>query len=623
VLVWRRNSVLKIPLLFLSAQRPQRRLFRRLRIAKFFLEFWVVLFAHGLTTGYVDAQLQNGLLIYWSFDDGSGAIANDTSGNGRSATLRGPSWVTDGKIAGALSFDGLDDDVVFWSQPQNAISISAWVYARPTPGNLFPTIINMAGYALFLAEPGAPGSAPMSLGFVSRRSAQDGEWDTPANSIAYNSWHHIAVVYDSSSTSNNPDLYINGVKQTISQIASPQGTQTVNGGNGELGIIGKDWDGLIDELRIHDRALTEAEIVSLYDQGNSGPFNFSLANSMSLSAAHGSSATNTITANLLAGSPTPVSFSASTLPSGASASFSQTACSPTCSSLLTVATAAWTQAGTYTVSVTGAGGGVTKTTSFSLTVTSAASTAINSPAQGVTLAPGQTVTATGSGTNLRWDIDLWSEGLPAFKTGTGSSITFTVPADAISAQIIRITLAGNGGLTTRDYNITGSAPPITPTVASPTFSPSGGSFTGSVSVTLQEAISGASIYYSTDGSTPTQSSTLYTGPFTLTSSAIVKAIAFMSGSNPSAQASAHFTVALQPSQLTLVWNDNSDNEDHFAIERKTEPNGTYSQIALIEANSTSYVDTAVTGGVACCYRVLAVNSVAASANSNEACGTAP
>jgi Concanavalin A-like lectin/glucanases superfamily len=519
------------------------------------LGFCVVLFAHGLTTGYVDAQLQNGLLIYWSFDDGSGAIANDSSGNGRNATLRGPSWVTDGKIAGALSFDGLDDDVVFWSQPQNAISISAWVYARPTPGNLFPTIINMAGYALFLAEPGAPGSAPRSLGFVSRRSAQDGEWDTPANSIAYNSWHHIAVVYDSSSPSNNPDLYINGVKQTISQTASPQGTQTVNGGNGELGIIGKDWDGLIDELRIHDRALTEAEIVSLYDQGNSGPFNFSLANSMSLSAAQGSSATNTIMANLLAGSPTPISFSASTLPSGASASFSLTTCSPTCSSLLTVATAAWTPAGTYTVSVTGAGGGVTKTTSFSLTVTSAASTAmtsaasiaITSPTQGTTLAPGQTVTATGSGTNLRWDIDLWSEGLPAFKTGTGSIITFTVPADANSSQFIRITLTGDNGSVFRDYNIA-SAPPITPTVATPT---------------------------------------------------------------------------LQPSQLTLVWKDNSDNEDHFAIERKTEPNGTYSQISLIEANSTSYVDTAVTGGIAYCYRVMAVNSAAASDYSNEACGTAP
>src|SRR6266508_2978089 len=313
-----RISMLKIPLLFSFAQHPRRGLFRRLRKVEFFLGFCTVLLAHGLATGYVDAQLQNGLIGYWSFDEGIGTIANDSSGNGKSAALYGPSWVTAGKIAGALSFDGVDDYVIFWSQPQSSISISAWVYAQASPGNLTPRIIDMPGYVLFLAEPGAPGSHPMSLGFFSRRSTQDGEWHTPANSIAYNSWHHIAVVYDSSSTLNNAGLYINGVKQTISEITSPLGTQTVNGGNGEIGIIGTGWDGLIDELRIHNRALTAAEIVSLYNQGNSSPFNFSLANSMSLSATQGSSATNTITANLLTGSPEPVSFSASGLPSGAS-----------------------------------------------------------------------------------------------------------------------------------------------------------------------------------------------------------------------------------------------------------------------------------------------------------------
>src|SRR5206468_8882206 len=109
------------------------------------------------------------------------------------------------------------------------------------------------------------------------RSDRDGEWDTPANSMAYNSWNHVAVVYDSSSTSNNADLYINGVKQTISKITSPQGTQTANEGAGIIGNripLNRGWEGLIDELRVYNRALSAAEIVSLYDQGNSGPFNF-------------------------------------------------------------------------------------------------------------------------------------------------------------------------------------------------------------------------------------------------------------------------------------------------------------------------------------------------------------
>src|SRR5262249_31721505 len=76
------------------------------------------------------------------------------------------------------------------------------------------------------------------------------------------------------------------------------------------------------------------------------------------------------------------------------------------------------------------------------------------------------------------------------------------------------------------------------TVATPTISPNGGSYTGSASVTMQTATSGASIYYTTDGSSPTPLSTLYTGAITLTTSATVRARAFKSGYISSAESSA-------------------------------------------------------------------------------------
>ncbi|MEK7388752.1 MAG: PKD domain-containing protein [Elusimicrobiota bacterium] len=81
---------------------------------------------------------------------------------------------------------------------------------------------------------------------------------------------------------------------------------------------------------------------------------------------------------------------------------------------------------------------------------------MTSPAAGTVLSPNQTVTATGTGTNLSWSIDRTGDGLGAFKTGTGPSITFTVPADATSTQTIVITLTGSGGTLSRSYAISGA-----------------------------------------------------------------------------------------------------------------------------------------------------------------------
>src|SRR4029453_16677762 len=71
----------------------------------------------------------------------------------------------------------------------------------------------------------------------------------------------------------------------------------------------------------------------------------------------------------------------------------------------------------------------------------------------------------------------------------------------------------------------------------------GGKFPGSKSVAMQAATSGASIYYTTDGSTPSQSSQLYTGAINVTSDTTINAQAFKSLYNPSSVASASFTLA--------------------------------------------------------------------------------
>jgi len=79
-------------------------------------------------------------------------------------------------------------------------------------------------------------------------------------------------------------------------------------------------------------------------------------------------------------------------------------------------------------------------------------------------------------------------------------------------------------------------------VATPTFSPGGGTYTGSVTVSISDATSGATIHYTTDGSTPTVSSAVYSGALTFTQTTTLKAMAAASGMTNSVVASATYTI---------------------------------------------------------------------------------
>lgn len=98
---------------------------------------------------------------------------------------------------------------------------------------------------------------------------------------------------------------------------------------------------------------------------------------------------------------------------------------------------------------------------------------------------------------------------------------------------------------------TGGTPTIT--VATPTFSPEEGTYNTAQTVTITTATNGASIYYTTDGSTPTSSSTLYTGSITITTTTTLRAIAIKDGAS-SAVATATFTITVAPT-------DNNSNRN--------------------------------------------------------------
>jgi Chitobiase/beta-hexosaminidase C-terminal domain len=125
---------------------------------------------------------------------------------------------------------------------------------------------------------------------------------------------------------------------------------------------------------------------------------------------------------------------------------------------------------------------------------------------------------------------------------TTSSTLYIGPITVSAGETINAisVLSGwtNSPVATAAYTIA----PVPPTLARPTFSLSGGTYTTPQTVTIDHQ-SVVSVYYTTNGSMPTTSSKLYTGPITVSTTETINAIAVLSGWTNSPVASATYTIA--------------------------------------------------------------------------------
>ena len=126
-------------------------------------------------------------------------------------------------------------------------------------------------------------------------------------------------------------------------------------------------------------------------------------------------------------------------------------------------------------------------------------------------------------------------------TPTTSSTSYTGPVPVGTSMTIKAIATAAGHSTsavgTADYIIQLPA-------ATPTFSPGPATYTSAQSVTISSATTGASIFYTTDGSTPTTSSTPYTGPVSVGTSMTINAIATAAGRSTSAVGTAAYVITL-------------------------------------------------------------------------------
>ncbi len=195
-----------------------------------------------------ETRLPFGLVAYWKLDETEGLAAHDRAG-AHEGTLHGdPLWQPQGgRIDGALQLDGVDDyaSTPFILDPAaGAFSVFAWVKG----GGAEQAIISQAGGVNWLA-------AGTSQGKLMTELKAAGRYGTPLFSEAViidGEWHRVGLTWDGT----NRILYVDGVEVAKkAQTGVPGSASGLYIGAGKGLEAGSFWTGLIDDVRIYDRAL--------------------------------------------------------------------------------------------------------------------------------------------------------------------------------------------------------------------------------------------------------------------------------------------------------------------------------------------------------------------------------
>jgi hypothetical protein len=216
-----------------------------------------------LTEVLVKDAILNGLVGWWKFDEGSGTVAYDSSGNGNDGNLtNGPTW-TDGQIGGALSFDGVDDYVTMGDRTGEARfhnSVSYWFRAyqfnnaemisKSSPAQGLEILFYNGGLKFFLMTGDVSENKVISFS---------------TGNLNLNQWYHVtAVQFGQGGLPMH--FYING--ELVGSDVTPE---TISDADklyvGRWNADGRLYNGLIDDVRTYDRALSAEEVQAIYNLG--------------------------------------------------------------------------------------------------------------------------------------------------------------------------------------------------------------------------------------------------------------------------------------------------------------------------------------------------------------------
>lgn len=214
---------------------------------------------------------QGDLIIYWSFDEGEGSVVNDSLRYGYQGTIYGAKW-TKGVSGNALEFDGNNDYIQFTSPilSDPPYSICAWVKPDSVSDGMNHYIMANGG------ESGLSSGFYMNIEWGGNSRYQTGSYsfgvkktNGNAGSVAYRfssaEWVFLCGTWDGSVDSNHLNLYLNGNLVANGVLASWEGSSAQNLRIGSpTSRTDYTFDGVIDEVRIYNRILSNEEIRNLY-----------------------------------------------------------------------------------------------------------------------------------------------------------------------------------------------------------------------------------------------------------------------------------------------------------------------------------------------------------------------
>ncbi len=252
-----------------------------MKLVGFFLSGLVV--AGLASSGEAQTLVTNGLAAYYAFSGN----ANDSSGNGHDGASDAVTYGADrlGVPGAAAQFNGSNSVVAIASLSSNAvteISLSAWVLPFAAPVLQGDIISKWRGFSYSLEDYDLALGSDLKVVFGNGRHGS-GYYDLPnhcsllsTNAVAAGKWSHIAVTLDSAGTGK---LWINGrlaAQDNILQLLPPAtepvriGQVLYTASSPYNGAIIDSFNGLIDEVAIYNRALSDGEIQQLYASG-AGP----------------------------------------------------------------------------------------------------------------------------------------------------------------------------------------------------------------------------------------------------------------------------------------------------------------------------------------------------------------